>query len=218
MANCSDAYGSVTLRGTWTPAMCQNLNTIKAVWAAWPYSITVDDDFTPSLLSLGFCGIGRWTFHASLESLDEWICEEFEQKPLLAAAYLALTGAMEQHGSEIEFVYADEESGCLSISTDTVTFAAKDGHLTIEQSIEVPHEYTWEKYLALDFGGEDQFAELVDGLLALLTSDEALREANRERVEDWAKANTLPHATAYHMGEEKTAKFKATFSDMLDPA
>jgi len=197
--------------------MCQNLNTLKNTWASWLYSITIDDDFSPSLLSLGFCGIGRWSFHASLKLLDEWTCEEFQQKPLLAAAHLTLTGAMEQHGSQIEFVYADEEAGSLYISTDAVKFAAKDGHLIIEQSIEKGHEYTWENYLALDFGGEEQLAELVDGLLKLLTADMALREASYDHVEEWAKENTLPHATADRMGEEKTAKFKAAFQDILSP-
>ena len=133
MANCSDAYGTVTLIGEWTPDMCHNLNVLKREWVSWDYSIIIDDDFSPSDLSLDFFGIGRWTFKSNLESLDEWTCEEMANKPLLAASYLALTENMEQYGSRIEFEYNDEESGNLVLYSDTVTFAAKDGHLVIEQ-------------------------------------------------------------------------------------
>jgi len=214
MANCSDAYGTVTLIGEWTPDMCHNLNVLKREWVYWHYSIIIDDDFSPFDLSLGFFGIGRWTFKSNLESLDEWTREEMENKPLLAAAYLALTEDMERHGSQIEFKYNDEESGNLVLYSDVVTFAAKDGHLVIEQSNEQSHDYTWENYLGFDYGGEEQLAELVDDLLAMLTADQSLHDANRERVEEWAKANTLPHATADHMGEEETAAFREAFSDI----
>jgi len=219
MANSSSAYGTVTLIGDWTPAMYHNLNALQATWKSWPYSIDIEGEFAPELRSLSFCGIGRWSFHAHLEALHDSCCEVFEKKPLLAITYMELTGAMERDGGCIEFVYADEEAGSHWISTDAVTLAAKDGRFFIKQSVEKGHEYTWENYLAQDFGGEEQLAELVDNLLKLLTADITKHDAIYGRVEVWAKANSLPHATASRMGEEKTAKFRAAFSDVItDPA
>jgi len=214
MAHSSDAYGTVTLSGTWTPTMCQNFNTIKNAWISWCYSITIDNDFSPSLRTLCFCGLGRWSFHSSLESLDDWCREEFEEKPILATAYLDLLRDMEQHDSFLEFLYVDVEAGSQFISTDTVTFAAKDGHLIIKQSIESPHKYTWENYLSFDFGGEEQFAALVDDLVKLFLADRVLCNADRDLIVEWAKANTIPHDTADCLDEETVAKFKAAFSDL----
>lgn len=214
MANFSDAYGTVTLSGEWTPAMCKNLNALKKDWATWEYSLTIDEDFSPSSRSLVFSGIGRWSFISNLKSLDRWCYEEFILKPSLGIAYLALTKEMKRNNSKIEFTFTDEEAGFLFISTDSVTFAANDGHLFIKKSTEVPHEYTWENYLAFDFGGEEQLAELVDDLLKMLNLDEDGRSSCRDRIEEWAKANTLPHAYAKSMSEETTTKFKAAFSDL----
>jgi len=194
--------------------MCQNLNALKSVWASWTYNINIDEDFSTAQCSQSFCGIGRLSFHASLKSLDDWMCHEFETKPLLAVAYLSLTGDMERYDSQIQFVYADEEAGCLYISTDEVTFAAENGHLVIKQSCEVAHNYTWENYLALDFGGEEQLAELVDGLLKIFALDKSKHDCCRGRVEEWVNENTLPHTTADSMDEEAIVKFSAAFTDL----
>jgi len=220
MANCSDAYGDITLLGLWTPAMLHNLNILKQVWASWTYCIDISEDFTPSLRSQGFCGIGRWSFQSNLESLDEWMRNEFDDNPNLAAALMALTADMEQHDSRIEFTYADEEAGCLSMGTGAVTFAAKDGALIIVRSDDNSLDYSWENYLGLNFGGEEQLEELVLDLLKMFTlgtSDETLHGVLHDRVEAWAMSNTLPHDSVDGMREELTTKLRSDFSDVDMP-
>jgi hypothetical protein len=218
MANISDTNGTVTLTGKWTSDMCRNLNLLREAWAAWCYNIDIYENFAPDALAQSFCGNGRWAFHANLESLDGWTQSECETKPDLAVAYAALTTEMELRGSQITFVYADEEPGCLFICTGTCNFAAKDGHFIITSSSEDSHDYGWEAYLSLDFGGEDLFDELVEGLLKLLLPDKSGRGETRERVAAWAMANTLPHQDADCLDDEKIAAFKSAFTGAQNSA
>ena len=44
MANCSNAYGTVTLVGKWTPVMCQNLNALKSVYERY-----ANEDYEPEV-------------------------------------------------------------------------------------------------------------------------------------------------------------------------
>lgn len=117
MANVSDAYGAMTLKGAWTPALIKTLNTIAAeIWAHWYYSIEIkpfDPKATPRERTTDFNGWGRWTFRLNLENLGDWTLDSLHSTSDFTTAVLnKLIQAMHDKGLIIEIEYTDEEGGC----------------------------------------------------------------------------------------------------------
>jgi hypothetical protein len=216
MANISDAYGTVTLVGNWTDEMRKNLNIVKEEMVSWCYNIDIFEDFTPQISSQSFHGDGRWSFFSNMESLDRWILDECKSKPELSIAFAALTTDMEKRESQLSFSYTDDEPENLLLCTGEYAFSAKGGHLIIETRSSDSYAYNWGNYLELDVGCEDQFEELLENFMNLISAAEREDEMICEKVESWVKENTTPHRPFKDMDADKIRNFKTAIHSAME--
>jgi len=201
MANCSSAYGAITLTGEWTDEMLVCMNKVKNEWGSWYYNIEADGDFSRECLSQTFFGCGRWAFDCNLRYLEEWTKGECGVKPDLDAAYKLLTAEMQKRGSCIDFTYSDEEPGCLLLCDGEAQFRAENGMLIKESASDQHYEFCWKDYLERGFGGTDSLEELIDDIFNLLHIAEAQRNDRRDVVRTWAMDNTSPGASACNIDD-----------------
>jgi hypothetical protein len=112
MANISNAFGEMFLKGNWTPEMIDNLNIISCVWKDWHYGIHVEP-FTIGKLTQGFSADGRWSFKNNLEGLASWVVDE--NKPEVTKAFYDLIAQVRKSKdigkTSIVFNYTEDEPG-----------------------------------------------------------------------------------------------------------
>ncbi|GHU54399.1 hypothetical protein AGMMS49975_14750 [Clostridia bacterium] len=115
MANISNAFGTIHLKGKWTASMLKNFNIINEQWADY-YYCTSADPFSEGELSQPFVGSGRWAYLNNLEMAANWCVSE--NNACTTKALLDLIEAMRQnHDSRIEFEYTEDEPGCQFLQT-----------------------------------------------------------------------------------------------------
>ena len=72
MADVSNAFGEITLKGTWTPSMIANFNILCDECENWIHGITVEP-FSADELTHQFTGNGRGCFASNLDYLSNWL-------------------------------------------------------------------------------------------------------------------------------------------------
>lgn len=209
MANCSSAYGTITLGGVWTDEMLARLNTIKSEWASWTYNIETDSEFSADCTSQTFFGCGRWAFHNNIKALGEWTHGECESKPELGTAYALLTSEMQKHESYIDLFYSDDESGSLWLCDGTARLRAEGGALIVEHLSEQECEYCWKEYLERGCCDSSILGELVDEILDVLELDAEDREAFYDMICQWVTDHTAPNDRADQLSIEQWSALEA---------
>ena len=116
MANLSDAYGNMILRGDWTPSMIDNLNIIKEEWGSWDFATHVTDDFKSVDIEVPFNACGRWCYDNNLFHIGNWTKESKKEKVLNAYQRLCdeLKSKIDENGdytAYIEVNFSEEECG-----------------------------------------------------------------------------------------------------------
>lgn len=208
MANCSMAYGTISLLGDWTDDMFQSLNIIKREWASWSYNIEISDDFCADRTEQSFFGCGRWIFCTNIEQLGIWTADEGKSKPVLETAYAQLTKEMQQRDCTISLSYSDEENGEHYLCDGTALLRADNGTLVVDNLSVTTLEYCWREFLERDFCGDDMLSELVEELFCLLQIDKEQRESLTDHVSKWAQENTVPNARADSLDEDQLSALK----------
>ena len=209
MANCSMAYGTITLSSAWTDKMLKCLNTVKDEWGTWTYNILIDEGFADEVLTQGFFGCGRWTFRNNINSLGEWTLEECKTKPKLEAAYSTLIAEMERRDCYIDISYSDTESGNQVLYDGSARLRSKNSTLVVDSLQEINCEYNWSEYLDREFGGDALLEESVDNILPILRIEKKDRELYIKPVSDWIMNNTIPGGIVDVLEDEQIAELKA---------
>jgi hypothetical protein len=209
MANISDAYGVIMLTGDWTNEMCAALNKIREHWESWYYNIMVNGEFSPDEPEQSFNANGRWVFQSNVKSLDDWMRSDFLENKILADSYGILVAEMEKRKCGIRFDYTDVESGCLVLYDASDLLEVSEGRLTITESSEHNYEYSWENYFECDYGGEEQFEDLIGGILKKFSIKDNSSDERKKKIEEWAMKNTMPFASAECLDEDQLLQLES---------
>jgi hypothetical protein len=210
MANISDAYGSMTLKGSWTPALIEKLNIIaQEIWAKWFYNTELDPfnpDAAPEERVSTFNGNGRWAYSSNLENLGRWTSEKIEKQSEFADVFAELIREMKANELVIEVDYFDEEAGLCVLYTESGEISSNGETFKYHESSYQDYDHNWENYMEVT-GDEDIFYELVENLCT------EIGISKNDEVEAWVKENTNPHCIEFkELDDERQAKFKAMFS------
>jgi hypothetical protein len=211
MANLSDAYGTMTLKGTWPPELIECLNVIASeIWAKWYYDIQLDP-FDTTEVQGGppaiFSGNGRWAFESNLEALGRWTADDIEDRPELSAVYNKVLSEMYAHGLTIEASYSDEEGGNLVLYRQTGLISSDGEAFRYEVTSEEIFDYNWENYMDVTDHYEG-FNSLVESLCEQL----GVEDDENGLIERWAKKRTLPHYSDFdELNDDLKAEFMETF-------
>ena len=208
MANNSSVYGTIALKGVWTPEMIRNLNIVMAEWAAWTYYIAADGDFSANCLTQKFNACGRWAFNLNLAYLHAWTKRECKTKPLLEIEYQQLIAEMHRNCCYIAFAYSEEETGNQILRDGTAQIEADNSSLIVASLSEQNCDYCWNEFLKRDFCGESMLEELIDEIIELLRVDDDLGEDTESAIEQWVKANTIPNDYAEELEAEQLSELK----------
>jgi len=214
MANISSAYGTMTLKGAWTPALITILNKFASkIWAKWYYNIELDPfdpEETSGEYSATFIGNGRWAFNSNLECIGRWTADEVRDKPEFGPIYCELMSEMHTNGLTIEVSYSDEEGGCLVLYRQDGVLSSDGDMLVYQVTSEENLEYNWENYMDVT-GDTDEFYLLVESLCEQL----GIETEENGPVEHWTAARTYPHYSDYNdLGTDTKAEFNELFRSM----
>ena len=143
MANNSGAWGTMTLKGDWTPSSIKKINEIaRMVWAQFHYDLSVGP-FSDEEISQTMSGNGRWTFTNNLESLGAWTSSMVEEDEGLLPSYNMLLAEMEAEWLLVHVSFYDCEPNNHVLYTQSGTLSAKDGHLAYTIASEERYDYNW---------------------------------------------------------------------------
>lgn len=118
MANCSDAYGTITLKGSRLTKEAL-IEVIHSTQAQDCYFTDFDKKnamkkAAEEETTFDFCGCGRWSYHLNIENMFEWIEHDIkidyikaEDKQIVKDAW----NYLKNEDWEIIFDYKDEECG-----------------------------------------------------------------------------------------------------------
>ena len=148
MSSYSSAFGTFSLKGTWSASMLSKLNLLKSEWSALHYWTLIEDDFTPSALTLPFTASGRSQYSFTLENLGVAGIDNVE-------ALALLSNEMEANNVYIEIDYVDEERTAEHLCKATAHLRGVAGKLTCEEIAHEEYHYTRANFELLGFEIED---------------------------------------------------------------
>lgn len=161
MANLSDAFGNIEIKGS--EKVIESILRLFELSDAWEYNTSIDlesiEKPTDDTCTVNFYGTGRWCYENNIEFFFRWVNDEItkENRTLL-----------EGSDFEIIFDFTDYEPGCEVFYEATEALRHKKS-VKLDETEYIQSEYSaldlsWGNRLDLEVENDDQLASMLDDM------------------------------------------------------